>query len=126
QNAASFELEDYDGLIGQDFLRNFDVYLDYPHDKIYLVPNDRFRKRWAASPACGEPKAPALDFLHLASLDSIQALLSAAPFTSNEPTGPLKKRGYHAPGYHDHGSTAIASGVPGGQLGPCVHATDRR
>ena len=46
QNAASFELEDYDGLIGQDFLRNFDVYLDYPHDKVYLVPNDRFRKRW--------------------------------------------------------------------------------
>ena len=28
QNAPSFELEDYDGLIGQDFLRNFDVYLD--------------------------------------------------------------------------------------------------
>ncbi|HEY2474714.1 MAG TPA: aspartyl protease family protein [Candidatus Cybelea sp.] len=46
QNAPSFELEDYDGLIGQDFLRNFDVYLDYPHDKVYLVPNDRFRERW--------------------------------------------------------------------------------
>ncbi|MGC2405335.1 MAG: aspartyl protease family protein [Candidatus Cybelea sp.] len=48
QNAPSFELEDYDGLIGQDFLRNFDVYLDYPHDRVYLVPNDRFRKRWGA------------------------------------------------------------------------------
>jgi hypothetical protein len=46
QNDASFELEDYDGLIGQDFLRNFDVYLDYPHSKVYLVPNDRFRARW--------------------------------------------------------------------------------
>lgn len=48
QNAASFELEDYDGIIGQDFLRNFDVYLDYSHDKIYLVPNDRFRERWGS------------------------------------------------------------------------------
>lgn len=46
QNAAAFEFEDYDGLIGQDMLRNFDVYLDYPHSKIYLVPNDRFRQRW--------------------------------------------------------------------------------
>jgi Aspartyl protease len=46
QNAPSFEFEDYDGLIGQDFLRNFEVYLDYPHSKIYLVPNDRFRQRW--------------------------------------------------------------------------------
>lgn len=47
QNAPSFELEDYDGLIGQDFLRNFDVYLDYRHAKVYLVPNDRFRERWS-------------------------------------------------------------------------------
>ncbi|MEO6836563.1 MAG: aspartyl protease family protein [Candidatus Tumulicola sp.] len=46
QNAPSFEIEDYDGLIGQDFLRNFDLYLDYPHSKIYLAPNDRFRQRW--------------------------------------------------------------------------------
>ena len=46
QNAASFEFEDYDGLIGQDVMRNFDVYLDYPHGKIYLVPNDRFHQRW--------------------------------------------------------------------------------
>lgn len=46
QNAPSFEIEDYDGIIGQDFLRNFDVYLDYPHYKVYLVPNDRFRERW--------------------------------------------------------------------------------
>jgi hypothetical protein len=47
QNAPTFEIEDYDGLIGQDVLRNFDVYLDYPHSKIYLVPNDRFRQRWS-------------------------------------------------------------------------------
>ena len=46
QNAPSFEFEDYDGLVGQDVLRNFDVYLDYPHAKIYLVPNDRFHQRW--------------------------------------------------------------------------------
>lgn len=48
QNAPSFEFEDYDGLIGQDLLRNFDLYLDYPHSKVYLVPNDRFRQRWPA------------------------------------------------------------------------------
>jgi hypothetical protein len=46
QDAPSFELEDYDGIIGQDLLRNFDVYLDYPHDRIYLIPNDRFQQRW--------------------------------------------------------------------------------
>ena len=46
QNAPSFEFEDYDGLIGQDVLRNFDVYLDYAHSKLYLLPNERFRQRW--------------------------------------------------------------------------------
>lgn len=46
-SAFEFQFEDYDGLIGQDFLRNFDLYLDYPDHKIYLVPNDRFRQRWA-------------------------------------------------------------------------------
>jgi hypothetical protein len=46
QNAPTFEFEDYDGLIGQDVLRNFDLYLDYAHSKLYLVPNDRFRQRW--------------------------------------------------------------------------------
>jgi hypothetical protein len=49
QNAAAFEFEDYDGLIGQDFLRNFDVYLDYPNAKVYLVPNDRFYDRWPSA-----------------------------------------------------------------------------
>ena len=44
QNA--FNQEDYDGLIGQDALRNFDVYFDYRHYKVYLVPNQRYRDRW--------------------------------------------------------------------------------
>lgn len=48
QDAASFEGDDYDGLIGQDVLRNFDVYLDYPHEMIYLVPNDRYKQRWGS------------------------------------------------------------------------------
>jgi hypothetical protein len=48
QDAPSFEFEDYDGLIGQDMLRNFDLYLDYPHSKLYLLPNDRYRARWGS------------------------------------------------------------------------------
>jgi hypothetical protein len=46
QNAPSFEFEDYDGLLGQDVLRNFDLYLDYAHGKLFLLPNDRFKQRW--------------------------------------------------------------------------------
>jgi hypothetical protein len=46
RNAPSFEAEDYDGLIGQDVLRNFDVYFDYSRSMMYLVPNDRYRQRW--------------------------------------------------------------------------------
>jgi hypothetical protein len=46
RNAPSFEAEDYDGLIGQDVLRNFDVYFDYSRSIMYLVPNDRFHQRW--------------------------------------------------------------------------------
>lgn len=45
-DAPSFEGDDFDGLVGQDVLRNFDVYLDYAHEKIWLVPNDRYRSRW--------------------------------------------------------------------------------
>ena len=45
-NAQTFEGNDYDGLIGQDVLRYFDVYLDYQHAKIYFLPNQRFRDRW--------------------------------------------------------------------------------
>lgn len=48
QNAPSFEGEDYDGLIGQDVLRNFDVYFDYAHYVLYLMPNDRYRQRWGS------------------------------------------------------------------------------
>lgn len=47
-DAPAFESEDFDGLIGQDVLRNFDLYLDYAHLKVYLVPNDRYRQRWGA------------------------------------------------------------------------------
>ena len=46
QDAPSFEGDDYDGLIGQDVLRNFDVYFDYPAYMLYLVPNERYRQRW--------------------------------------------------------------------------------
>jgi hypothetical protein len=49
EDARSFEGEDLDGLIGQDFLRNFDVYLDYPHARIWFQPNDRFRARYAST-----------------------------------------------------------------------------
>jgi hypothetical protein len=44
--APAFEGEDYDGLIGQDVLRNFDLYFDYPQSKVFFVPNDRYRQRW--------------------------------------------------------------------------------
>jgi hypothetical protein len=30
---------DADGVIGPDFLRFFDVHLDYPNGTVYLVPN---------------------------------------------------------------------------------------
>lgn len=46
QNAPSFEIEDYAGLIGQDALRYFDVYLDYARQAIYLVPNQRYHERY--------------------------------------------------------------------------------
>jgi len=46
QDAPSFEGDDYDGIIGQDVLRNFDVYFDYQRSMLYLVPNDRYRQRW--------------------------------------------------------------------------------
>lgn len=48
QNAPSFEGDDYDGLIGQDVLRNFDLYLDYAHQVLYLAPNERYRQRWGS------------------------------------------------------------------------------
>lgn len=48
QNANAFNAEDYDGLIGQDVLRNFDLYFDYPKSTVYLVPNERYRTRWGS------------------------------------------------------------------------------
>jgi hypothetical protein len=48
QNPNAFNQEDYDGLIGQDVLRNFDLYFDYAHSKIYIVPNERYRNRWGS------------------------------------------------------------------------------
>ena len=38
----------YDGLIGRDVLRNFDVYFDYGRTMMYLVPNERYRQGWGA------------------------------------------------------------------------------
>jgi hypothetical protein len=48
QKPKAFNQEDYDGLIGQDVLRNFDLYFDYHHGTIYLVPNERYRTRWGS------------------------------------------------------------------------------
>lgn len=44
---SKFDFEDYDGLLGQDLLRYFDLYLDYPHGRIVLVPNARYTERFA-------------------------------------------------------------------------------
>lgn len=46
QDPSKFEIEDYDGILGQDFLRYYDLYLDYPHDRILLVPNARYTERF--------------------------------------------------------------------------------
>jgi hypothetical protein len=48
QNSNAFNQEDYDGLIGQDVLRNFDLYFDYKKSTVYLVPNERYRTRWGS------------------------------------------------------------------------------
>lgn len=44
QGDASLEYEDYDGLIGYDFLKYFSVVFDYRSSVIYLEPNDTFRR----------------------------------------------------------------------------------
>ncbi|HVA27892.1 MAG TPA: pepsin/retropepsin-like aspartic protease family protein, partial [Candidatus Baltobacteraceae bacterium] len=46
QNDPTFEFEDYDGLLGQEFLRNFNLYLDLPQQRIFLIPNQRYHDRW--------------------------------------------------------------------------------
>lgn len=43
---SKFDLEDYDGLLGQNFLRYYDVYFDYPHGRILLAPNPRYNERF--------------------------------------------------------------------------------
>jgi hypothetical protein len=40
----SFEGDDEGGLVGQDILQYFDVWFDYTHSTIYLVPNSFFKK----------------------------------------------------------------------------------
>jgi hypothetical protein len=45
----TFEGDDIDGLIGQDVLRNFVLYLDYRRAKVYLVPNERFKQRYSSA-----------------------------------------------------------------------------
>jgi predicted aspartyl protease len=49
----AFEGEDTDGLIGYDFLKFFDVYLDYRQNMVYLVPNG-LAKRNAGGHMAGE------------------------------------------------------------------------
>ncbi len=49
QSGLPFENDDYDGLIGQDVLRYFTVYLDYAHERIGLVPNARYTARFGDS-----------------------------------------------------------------------------
>lgn len=46
QDPSKFEIEDYDGILGQDFLRYYDLYLDYPHGRILLAPNARYTERF--------------------------------------------------------------------------------
>jgi hypothetical protein len=43
--AAAFEGDDHDGLIGYKFLRLFDVYFDYAHNRVIFVPNDELKRR---------------------------------------------------------------------------------
>jgi hypothetical protein len=40
------EADDADAVMGLDVLRYYDVYLDYPHSRIYLKPNTNFLKRF--------------------------------------------------------------------------------
>lgn len=42
----TFGMEDYDGLIGQDFLRYYEIYFDYAHSRIWLAPNARYQERF--------------------------------------------------------------------------------
>ncbi len=46
QDPSKFEIQDYDGILGQDLLRYYDLYLDYPHGRILFVPNSRYEDRF--------------------------------------------------------------------------------
>jgi hypothetical protein len=46
EDPRAFDLEDYEGILGQDFLRYYDVYFDYPHSRIWLAPNSRYQDRF--------------------------------------------------------------------------------
>lgn len=40
----SFGDRDIDAMVGYDYLEFYDIYFDYPHDRLVLVPNERFYK----------------------------------------------------------------------------------
>ena len=42
--------DDVDAIVGADFYEFYDVYFDYPHDRIYLKPNDNFFKVFKKNP----------------------------------------------------------------------------
>jgi hypothetical protein len=49
QQGNGLDYEDYDGLIGYDFLKYFSVVFDYRNSVIYLEPNDTFRRSTSRS-----------------------------------------------------------------------------
>ena len=40
-----------DGILGSNVLELYDVYLDYPHERVVLVPNTNFHKMFKPKPA---------------------------------------------------------------------------
>lgn len=46
EDPRAFDLEDYEGILGQDFLRYYDIYFDYAHSRIWLAPNSRYQERF--------------------------------------------------------------------------------
>ncbi len=45
----SYDDRDIDAIVGYDYLAFYDIYFDYPHDRLLLVPNERFYKLTAKS-----------------------------------------------------------------------------
>ncbi len=54
----SFEGDNDDGLIGRDFLRFFDLYLDYVRGRIVLTPNRAFYKVFEVTPLPAKTSRP--------------------------------------------------------------------